>query len=252
MVDIVNRMVDIAPFANSPQREKKLKIAKLLLVMLFSIAVAACGGGGSGGGSTAAAISATANTTARHLTVGTAMTVFSPLTASGGATPYTYSYTGTLPTGLSFNTSTGTVTGTPTAPYATANLIFSVRDANNNYANTTSTVSFTVSGLPAGYVVQGGLTWMPVTFFDTWASANAYCANTAINGQTGWRMPTQTELSALYTSGAMNGQEWALLFTWSSTVYSTVSVSRHYYVELGNGSVGWSSDTDLLYVSCVR
>jgi hypothetical protein len=92
----------------------------------------------------ASTCSVTANTTAQSLTVGTAMTSFSPLTASGCAAPYTYSYTGTLPTGLSFNTSTGAVTGTPTATYEMANVVFSVEDANHAVASTTSTVSFTV------------------------------------------------------------------------------------------------------------
>jgi hypothetical protein len=89
-------------------------------------------------------ISATANTTAQSLTVGTAMTAFSPLVASDGFPPYTYSYTGTLPTGLSLNTSTGVVSGTPTATYTTADVVFSVEDAHNVVASTTSTVSFTV------------------------------------------------------------------------------------------------------------
>jgi hypothetical protein len=91
-----------------------------------------------------AAITATADTTAQNLTVGTAMASFTPLTASGGATPYTFSYTGTLPSGLSFDTSTGAVTGTPDATYTTADVVFSVQDANNVVASTTSTVSFTV------------------------------------------------------------------------------------------------------------
>src|SRR5450830_921360 len=103
---------------------------------------------------------ATATTTTQLLTVGTAMTSFKPLTPSNGATPYTYSYTGTLPSGLSFSASTGAVTGTPTTPYESASLVFSVKDANNAVANTTSTVNFTA----VDYVVQGGLTWMPITF----------------------------------------------------------------------------------------
>ena len=198
------------------------------------------------------AISATATTTAQNLTVGTAMASFTPLTASGGgATPYTYSYTGTLPAGLSFSTSTGAVTGTPTASYATANLVFSVNDANYVMVSTTSTVSFTViaPGLPAGYVIQGGLTWMPVTFYDTWTNANTYCTTTTINGQTGWRLPTQTELSALYASGAMKGQGWTLNYTWSSSVYSA---GTHYVVILDIGNVVWDYDTYSLSVSCVR
>jgi YVTN family beta-propeller protein len=104
-------------------------------------------------------ISATATTTAQNLTVGTAMASFSPLTASGGATPYTYSVTGTLPAGLSLNTSTGAVTGTPTAVYAAANLVFSVKDVNNVVAGTTSTVSFTVGAASVhnrAYVVNTG------------------------------------------------------------------------------------------------
>ncbi len=122
-----------------------MKMLKFLLVILFGITVAACGGGeGSEGGAGGGAISATATTTAQNLTVGVAMVSFSPLTPSGSAIPYTYSYTGTLPAGLNFNASTGAVTGTPTATYATANLVFSVQDANKAVAGTTSTVSFTV------------------------------------------------------------------------------------------------------------
>ncbi len=93
-------------------------------------------------------IAATANTAAQNLTVGTAMSI-SPLTASGGTAPYTYSHTGTLPAGLSFNASTGAVTGTTTAAYTTANLVFLVKDANNVTASTTSTVSFTVTAAVA-------------------------------------------------------------------------------------------------------
>jgi len=226
-----------------------MNLLKYTAIAIISLFLAGCGGGGGGGGgSTDIAISATATTTAQNLTANTAMTSFSPLTPSGGATPYTYSYTGTLPTGLSFDTSTGAVTGTPTVAYATANLVFSVRDAVNTYANTTSTVSFIVI-VNVAYVVQGGLTWTQVTFDDTWTNANAYCTNTTINGQTGWRMPTQTELSALYASGAMNGQGWALGTTWSSTVANAYT---HYLVNLGDGSVWSSMDLNSFYVSCVR
>jgi hypothetical protein len=46
-------------------------------------------------------------------TVGTPYSA-SPCTASGGATPYTWSWSGTIPPGLSINSSSGAVSGTPT------------------------------------------------------------------------------------------------------------------------------------------
>lgn len=62
-----------------------------------------------------------------------------------GTTPYTYYVSsGTLPTGITINSSTGLVSGTPTASYPSANVVFSVKDAANEIATTTATVNFTV------------------------------------------------------------------------------------------------------------
>lgn len=141
----------------------------------------------------------------------------------------------------------------PTATYPTANLVFSVKDANNVVASTTSTVSFTVGVGSGSYVAQGGLTWMPVTFSDTGTNANAFCAGT-INGQTGWRQPTDVELSALYTSGAMNNQGWTLGYTWSSRLGGGGCMgggNSYYFVSLVNGVVGQTCNSSF-YVSCVR
>lgn len=115
----------------------------------------------------------------------------------------------------------------------------------------TSATSFTVSAAGTGtYVVQGGLTWMPVSTPTTYAGATALCAGTII-GQTGWRLPTKSELSTLYTSGAMNGQGWTLHYTWSSTPSS--APSTHFIVSLLNGLVDFADDPLLGgYVSCVR
>lgn len=54
------------------------------------------------------------NVTSLVAKVGEAISEITP-TISGGVTAKSYSITGTLPTGLSFNTSTGKITGTPTA-----------------------------------------------------------------------------------------------------------------------------------------
>jgi hypothetical protein len=103
---------------------------------------------------------------------------------------------------------------------------------------------------PTGFVSQGGLTWMPInSSTKTWSDANSYCTNTAINGQNGWRLPTKDELKALYDSGAMKGQGWTLLYTWSSTPDGG---GGHYVVGLSFGGVGSYGDTGSLYVTCVR
>jgi hypothetical protein len=92
---------------------------------------------------------AVASTTSQSLIAGTAMASYTPLSGSGGSAPLTYYISsGTLPAGLSLSASTGAVTGTPTGAFATSNIVFSVKDANNSVAITTSTVSFTVTEAP--------------------------------------------------------------------------------------------------------
>ncbi|MBL8222077.1 MAG: putative Ig domain-containing protein, partial [Bryobacterales bacterium] len=64
----------------------------------------------------------------------------STVAASGGAQPYTFSITiGSLPTGLTLNSTTGAITGTPTAQGG-FNFIIQVRDANG----LTSTASLSI------------------------------------------------------------------------------------------------------------
>jgi len=56
-----------------------------------------------------------------------------PMTVTGGTAPYTYSIVGTLPAGLSLNTSNGAITGTPTASGT-----FTVKVTDANGATSTS------------------------------------------------------------------------------------------------------------------
>ena len=145
---------------------------------------------------------------------------------------------------------------------------FVAKDAAGNVQAAVQSVALTTTAasLPAGYVVQGGLTWTPNTIgsatfgsdfnnwgipggYANWATASAFCAAGTFNGQTGWRLPTQTELSGLYSSGAMNGQGWALNGTWSSTANGS---GDHSFVSLNYGGVYWFGDTNHIYVSCVR
>src|ERR1039457_2013957 len=101
-------------------------------------------------------------TTTAQLPTGVTGTAYpsTTLQASGGVTPYTWSYTGSLPTGLNLSASGG-ITGTPTAT-GTFNFTVKVTDSTKPTANTkTASLSITVdtpitvtttSPLPTGYV----------------------------------------------------------------------------------------------------
>ena len=90
----------------------------------------------------------------------TAITSFNPFSSvSNGYPPYTYYVSsGTLPTGVTLNASTGIVSGTPTVTQSLANVVFAVKDSQNNQSATTATVSFTVlsSTYAINYLVVGG------------------------------------------------------------------------------------------------
>ena len=105
----------------------------------------------------------------------TAITSFSPFSSvTDGTTPYTYYVSsGALPTGVTIDSSSGLVSGTPTVTYATASVVFSVRDVNNVVASTTSTVSFTVSVTPIS-AVAGNTTPLSVQQNTAITSFNSF------------------------------------------------------------------------------
>lgn len=81
-------------------------------------------------------------------TVGAAYS-FTPTGADANGDTLTYSYTGTLPAGLSMNTATGRISGTPTIAGTYANIVVRVTDtssASGSLAAFTITVAATSSG----------------------------------------------------------------------------------------------------------
>ena len=66
--------------------------------------------------------------------------------ASGGNSPLTYSLGGTLPTGVTFDTSTHVLSGTPSAAHANATYTYKVRDADGDEASDEFTI--TVAAVP--------------------------------------------------------------------------------------------------------
>ena len=197
-------------------------------------------------------IAAIANNAAQNLTVGTPMPSLTPLNVSGGATPYTFSYTGTLPTGLSFVTSTGVVSGTPTAAYATANVVFSVKDANNVVASTTSTVSFTVSSSSSG---SGTLTVTnaPASVGGSFVASFVGITGTGntrgiawgegivgINGQTGEFLIVTFDITSTLVTSALFYRVEPLAPTgagWGCTSTSAITVNRSAGTAMFNNAV---------------
>jgi hypothetical protein len=76
-----------------------------------------------------------------------AATAFVPVTGSGGTSPLAYSVSPVLPAGLSLSSSTGAVSGTPTAISAAATYTVTVTDTNG--ATASATFSLSVGGLTA-------------------------------------------------------------------------------------------------------
>ena len=171
-----------------------------------------------------------------------AFSLTAPTTVSSGAFTYTSS-----------NTAVATISGsTVTVVGAGTSTITATQAANGNYATASTTATLTV--LP-GYINQGGLIWAPINTTANWTTAASTCsASTALGFASGtWRLPTQAELSALYSqrAGELTAAGWMLSNTWSSTVYVGFD-NYHYDVVLYNGDIYYHSDNNSYYVSCVH
>jgi hypothetical protein len=111
------------------------------------------------------------------LDVGQAYTPFAPVTASGGTTPYTFGLSGgTLPTGMSFNTGTGQISGTPGATLGTTVFTVTVTDA----ASATSNKTFSLTVNSALTTTQA----VPSTTLSVNVAATPFIPVTASGGTT--------------------------------------------------------------------
>jgi putative Ig domain-containing protein len=136
--------------------------------------------------------------------VGTAYTA--TLAATGGTTPYTWSLTnGTLPSGLTLNSSSGSITGTPTATANNIALSFTVTDSSSTAQS--KSVSLTL------YISSSGASPLAITTpsLPNGQDGNAYNSTLVATGGTTpytWSMssgtlPTGLSLSA--AAGAITG-----------------------------------------------
>lgn len=201
----------------------------------------------------------------------TPLGTFNPITS--GFTPTAGSVGDDLLTALaSAMTSTGVTYASLLSDASTTN--FTVPDSGFNpalklaYAGTVSGGGSGLATLPFGYVVEGGLTWVPNNLMGalsnpsyTYTQAVALCAGN-INGQTGWRLPTQPEVNALYLSGVIDQMylnnmgviPWVRSFTWTSTSggVDVLVGGVHNIVDLNAGTTTLLPDSYAVLVTCVR
>ena len=88
-----------------------------------------------------ATLAATTGTTGIAWTQSTAITSVKPVSATGGTLPYSYSISPALPSGLSINSSTGFISGTPTTTASQTTYTVTVTDAVAATANSTFTAT---------------------------------------------------------------------------------------------------------------
>lgn len=150
------------------------------------------------------------------------------------------------------NGGTSTLNFTDLKHSAAYTLYFAATDGTTPQTVVSQT-SLTTGNLPVGYVDYGGLIWRPIDSTNkNWNAANTYCTTSTINGQTGWRLPTEAELQDIAQNNlsGMNAAGWTLFLTWSST---GDGMGGHMGVDLlTNGLSVPYNNLSILAVSCVR
>jgi len=147
-------------------------------------------------------------------TVGTPIIALTPVNTGGAATSYSI---GTpLPAGLSFNTSTGVISGTPTATSPVTNYIITATNATGS-SNTTVTLSVNSTApnivfTPATVTYSVGTTITPAVPSNTGGAVVSYTI-------TGGTLPTGLSFST--TTGIISGTPTVVFPTTTFTIKAT-------------------------------
>lgn len=176
------------------------ELLRILAVAAFATASSCSGGGGNSGSSSTLSVSTTSLANGQVGKPYSAM-----LTASGGAPPLSWSISsGTLPTGLSLNASSGAITGTPSAAANAAALTFKVADSGNPAQSKLVALTLNVSPAIISIVISPQAAGITITqSLSLSATTNDYAGvRWSISPSGGVFSPTQSQSGANVTLAA--------------------------------------------------
>jgi hypothetical protein len=162
------------------------------------------------------AVTATQSVASKALTQNQPSASFTPVTGGGGATPLSYSISPSLPTGLSLSTSTGAITGTPSATLATATFTVTVTDANSQTASNTFQLTVNSAVTATQSIASETLTQSRATSFTPVTGGGG---TTPLSYSISPGLPTGMSISS--STGAISGTPSATLAATSFTVTVT-------------------------------
>lgn len=140
---------------------------------------------------------------------------FTP-TTTGGTPAYSYALTGTLPTGLSFDTTTGAITGTPTVNGTTSGLNITVTDSIGT-AVSLGTFSITVNSSATPAVRNAVVLALP--------GHNAAVPQTSTGTTSNWTVNLVNESGAAMTDASLVLLGWYLTTTGTANVGNDVTTT---------------------------
>ncbi len=163
------------------------------------------------------AVTATQSIASKALTQNQPSTSFTPVTGGGGTGSLIYSISPSLPTGLSLNTSTGAITGSPSAAHAASAFTVTVTDANNQTASNTFQLTVNAAVTATQSIGSAILTQNHAT--SGFAPITGGGGTGSLNYSISPSLPTGLAISS--STGAISGTPSATLAASSFTVTVT-------------------------------
>lgn len=162
------------------------------------------------------------------------VTAFAPVSASGGTTPYTWTISPSLIAGLSFNTSTGYISGTPTVTSSSSSYTVTVTDSAASSYNKVFSIDVATTLTTVSLINSITLTKDQAMAPITPVSASGGTAPITWSNSPGSTF-SSLGLSLNSSTGAISGTPTALLNTTTFNIKATDSVGRQSYKPISIG-----------------